>query len=249
MNTTTTATDPRAMIRQAVEAIRVEPDQVIELRAVRVPMRYGRPAVIAGWFDDMDRLTAAAVSLERRGAPGIYTTINVVNPGLLARACNRLIEHPQATTADHDIARRVWLPIDIDPVRPAGISATAEEIDIAKHRTAEVEDWLRGELGDDPTIRGFSGNGWHLLFRIDLPNDQAAARFVKGVIDAAADRFDDDRVTVDRTVFNPARIWKLYGTLARKGDQVPALGRVHRRAAICTEAFDRDPDGTTQTVQ
>ncbi len=245
MTATTTATDPRALIRQAVEAVRVEAEQVIELRAVRVPMRYGRPAVIAGWYDDMDKLAAAAVSLERRGAPGIYTTLNVVNPALLARACNRLIEHLQSATADHDIIRRVWLPIDIDPVRPAGISATAEEIDIAKHRAAEVESWLRGELSDDPTIRGFSGNGWHLLFRIDLPNDQAAARFVKGVIDAAADRFDDDRVTVDRTVFNPARIWKLYGTRACKGDQVPALGRVHRRAAICTEAFDRDPDGTT----
>lgn len=249
MNTTTTATDPRALIRRAVEAIRVEADQVIELRAVRVPMRYGRPATIAGWFDDMDKLAAAAVSLERRGAPGIYTTINVVNPALLARACNRLIEHPQATTADHDVIRRVWLPIDIDPVRPAGISATAEEIDIAKHRAAEVEGWLRGELGDDPTIRGFSGNGWHLLYRIDLPNDDDGTRFVKGIINAAADRFDDDRVTVDRTVFNPARIWKLYGSLARKGDQVPALGRVHRRAAICTEAFDCDRDGTTQAVQ
>jgi len=249
MTATTTATDPRALIRQAVEAIRVEADQVIELRAVRVPMKYGRPAIFAGWFNDMDRLAAAAVSLERRGAPGIYTTINVVNPALLARACNRLIEHPQATTAAHDIIRRVWLPIDIDPVRPAGISATAEEIDIAKHRAADVEGWLRGELGDDPTIRGFSGNGWHLLFRIDLPNDEAAARFVKGVIDAAADRFDDDRVTVDRAVFNPARIWKLYGTLARKGDEVPAQGRVHRRAAILHGGFNGDRDGSTQGIQ
>ena len=88
-----------------------------------------------------------------------------------------------------------------------------------------------------PGGRGF-GDPVRLL--IDLPNDQAAARFVKGVIDAAADRFDDDRVTVDRTVFNPARIWKLYGTIARKGDEVPKLGLVHRRAQILEPRFEDD---------
>ena len=79
MTTTCIAADLKALMRRAVEAVRVEPDQVIELRAVRVPMTYSRPATIAGWFEDMDKLAAAALSLEHRGAPGIYTTLNVVN--------------------------------------------------------------------------------------------------------------------------------------------------------------------------
>ena len=57
-------------------------------------------------------------------------------------------------------------------------------------------------------------------------------RAVKAQLAALADRFDGDAVRIDRNVFNPARIWKLYGTLARKGDSVPRLGRVHRVSRV-----------------
>jgi hypothetical protein len=41
--------------------------------------------------------------------------------------------------------------------------------------------------------------------------------------------FNTDRVKVDTSVHNPARIWKLYGTTARKGDEVPkGLNRERR---------------------
>ena len=46
-------------------------------------------------------------------------------------------------------------------------------------------------------------------------------------------------MNIDTTVFNPARIWKLYGTTARKGDPVPAgpsrEARPHRMAYIDSE--------------
>jgi hypothetical protein len=45
-----------------------------------------------------------------------------------------------------------------------------------------------------------------------------------------AQAFDDKTVTVDRKVFNPARIWKLYGTLACKGDNTG--DRPHRVSRI-----------------
>ena len=49
-------------------------------------------------------------------------------------------------------------------------------------------------------------------------------------------RFDTDKVTVDTSVYNPARIWKLYGTTTRKGDAVPTgpnrEARPHRMAYI-----------------
>jgi len=98
------------VIRDALARLRVEPNQVIELRALNVPQRYGKPKTVAGWFDDLDKLAAAAVQLEERGATGVYTTLNIVSPALLARACNRLDEHPKALTCDADILRRVWLP-------------------------------------------------------------------------------------------------------------------------------------------
>ena len=33
--------------------------------------------------------------------------------------------------------------------------------------------------------------------------------------------FSDERVNVDTANFNAARIWKLYGTVSRKGDNTP----------------------------
>lgn len=225
-------------IRRAVDLLRVEPDQVIEVRAPNVPTRYGKPITVAGWFDDVARLASAAAQLEKDGAPAVYVTLNVINPALLARAFNRLVEHPSATTADSDVIRRVWLPFDFDPVRPAGISSSPDELSVAKATALATVQWLETALSDRPAIWAFSGNGYHALYRIDLPNDAESTAFVQNAINAAADRFDNERVKVDRTVFNAARIWKLYGTFARKGDEVPRLGRVYRRAEILQEDFD-----------
>jgi hypothetical protein len=78
---------------------------------------------------------------------------------------------------------------------------------------------------------GDSGNGGHLLYRIDLPADDGG--LVQRCLEALAARFDDGTVTVDQKVFNPARIWKLYGTTAGKGDvEAAAIGRPHRMARI-----------------
>ena len=55
-----------------------------------------------------------------------------------------------------------------------------------------------------------------------------------------ARRLSDDHVSVDTGNYNAARIWKLYGTLARKGDSVPKIGRVHRRAHIMGKGFTDD---------
>jgi len=223
---------PRDIIRDAVGRLRVAEGQVLELRALKVPAKYGKPFTVAGWYDALDRLADDAANLEVRKPAGIYVTLNTLNPALLARACNRLIDHPESATADHDITRLVWLPIDIDPVRPAGVSASSAEIEAARIRAIEVAQFLAEEFETAPDLYGFSGNGWHILTRIDLPNSPDSVEIVKRIIDAAADMCSDAAVSIDRTVFNPARIWKLYGTQARKGDPVERLDRVHRRACL-----------------
>lgn len=167
-------------------------------------------------------------------------TLNPVDPALLARACNRLQDRPKGTTADKNIVKRIWLPFDFDPVRPVGVSSTDEEIDRAKAVALQTADWLRSELGDDPAVWGFSGNGWHLLYRIDLPNTEESTSMVKGWLGAVAGRFSDDHVSVDTGNYNAARIWKVYGTLACKGDSVPKIGRIHRRARIMGKEFIDD---------
>src|SRR5271155_92148 len=73
-----------------------------------------------------------------------------------------------------------------------------------------------------------SGNGYHLLYRIDLPSDDGG--LVKRVLAALAAQFNTPEVKIDEKVFNPARIVKLYGTKARKGDHTDE--RPHRWSKI-----------------
>ncbi len=156
-------------------------------------------------------------------------TLNPVNPDLLARANNRLRDMNACDPAasDADIVSRRWLPVDCDPVRPSGISATDAEHAAALARAQEIRDYLAGRGWRDPLLAD-SGNGAHLLYRVELPPDDSG--LVEGVLAALAFRFSDEQVVVDQKNSNPARIWKLYGTLAAKGDPTP--DRPHRLSRL-----------------
>jgi hypothetical protein len=169
-----------------------------------------------------------AASLDGRGF-AVYVTLNPVEPVLIARAQNKVKRYPKATTSDADIARRRWLPLDFDPVRPADVSATDEEKKAALWRAREVRDYLVEQSWPGPVV-GDSGNGAHLLYRVDLPNDRESLELVKGILEALALKFSDRTVEVDTTTCNAARIWKLYGTTARKGDDTG--DRPHRRSRL-----------------
>lgn len=208
-------------IRRAL-ALLVEPGAVVELR---VPTTRG---VASGYFDSLDALARTAARWSGRAA-GVYVTLNPCAPALLARAVNRVVERAKTTTGDADVLRRRWLLIDLDVRRPAGISSTDNEHAAALTRAREVCAWL-AERGWPPLILADSGNGAHLLYRIDLPNDAESAALVRRVLEALALVFDDDTITVDTSVFNAARISKVYGTLAAKGDNTAA--RPHRLARI-----------------
>ncbi len=220
----------------AIEEIRrtldvfFDPNQVVELRAFK-----GR-ITASGYFDDHDVLAREAHKLDVAGYQA-YVTLNEVDPALLARAANRIIEYPKATTSDRDVVRLRWLPLDFDPVRPSNISSSEEEKIEAKRRAQEVRRCLRGEGWPDPVV-GDSGNGYHLLYGIDLPNTQESKDLIKGVLDSLAFRFDDERVKVDTSVHNAARIWKLYGTVARKGD--PVSSRPHRCSRVVKVPSQRE---------
>jgi hypothetical protein len=125
--------------------------------------------------------------------------------------------------------RRRWLSLDFDPVRPSGVSATDTEKKAARRRALEVREFLRGLEWPEPVVCD-SGNGYHLLYRIELPNDREGLELVKGVLEALAFKFSDKAVEVDVTNCNAARIWKLYGTTARKGDNI--ADRPHRRSRL-----------------
>jgi len=202
-------------------------------------------ATHSGYFDDHAILAERAATLDTlTDVQGVYVTLNEVNPALLSRRANRIkmkLGRKDATTSDADIVRRRWLPVDLDPVRPSGVSSSDTEHQLAGERAERIAAWL-GEQGFPDPIVADSGNGAHLLYRIDLPNDDAATALVKDCLATLDALFSDERVTVDTANFNAARIWKLYGTMARKGDHTPE--RPHRRSRLLAvpEAIEVVPD-------
>ena len=192
-----------------------DPGNVVELRAFA---RGGKKRTDAGYFDGThwDDMAAHAERLSLGGA-SVYVTLNPVDPQLLNRYCNRVEPYPSATTTDKQVMRRRWLLVDIDPTRLANTSASDAQVAQAQAKGQTVSQYLQALGWADP-LMAESGNGFHLLYPIDLPNDSAAAALVKAVLAALAERFDDDVVKIDRSVFNAARICKLYGTIANKGD-------------------------------
>jgi AAA domain len=216
-----------AEIRRSLEAL-VEPGSVVELRALNVAQNGGRRFTVSGYFDDLEKMATEAAKLSGISS-GVYFTLNPLARALLSRAANRVrpITDREPLTSDGDVLVRRWLPIDCDPVRPAGVSSSEDEHAAAMLRAAEIREMLADAGWPEPII-GDSGNGAHLVYRVDLPAKDDG--LVKRVLDALAFRFDDDAVTVDRSVHNPSRIWKLYGTLAMKGDDTPE--RPHRLARV-----------------
>lgn len=203
------------------------PGQVTELRALDATLAGDRrQGVVSGYFDDAAKLAKAVGSI--KSAKGIYFVPNPVKPALLARAENR-IRHvgKDSTTSDHDVVRRAWLLVDIDAVRPSGISASEAEHEAALALARLMQDHLGADGWPDPILAD-SGNGAHLNYRIDLPRDDVG--LVERCLAALASRFSTESAQVDKTTFNPARIWKLYGTLAGKGDST--ADRPHRLAKI-----------------
>lgn len=85
-------------------------------------------------------------------------------------------------------------------------------------------------MGWQTPLLADSGNGAHLLYRIDLPNDDISRDLVKRCLEVLASMFNDAVAQVDTANFNAARIWKLYGTMSRKGDST--ADRPHRRSQI-----------------
>lgn len=220
-----TAADPHE-IRRALEIL--APAGVFEIRAPKAKLNGGRPGTAAGYFDDHAAATAAAAKLSGT-APGVYITLNPVGPALLARAANRVDPHAERTTGDAEITERRWLLLDFDPERAAGISSSDSEHAAALERATTMRAWLH-ERGWPAPVYADSGNGAHLLYRVDLPNDNETKKLIEAALKTLASRFDDDRVKIDTGVFNASRISKIYGTTACKGDPLP--DRPHRMARI-----------------
>jgi hypothetical protein len=230
MDNTITASDPNArtsqvdvdMVFRSVGILRRDAD-VSELRGLKTS-----EGTISGYYRDAAKLADDAAYWSGQ-ASGVYMTLNPVNPSLYERSADTFTLHADQATSDVDVVRRLWLFVDFDPNRQSGVSSTDAEHEAAISRAIRCRDWLSG-LGWPEPVLADSGNGAHLLYGINLPNDAPSTTVVEGCLEALDFQFSDETVHVDRKTGNAGRISKIYGTLACKGADDP--DRPHRLSGL-----------------
>ena len=215
-------------VREGLDVFFAPGPELIEVRILKTPKK-----TISGYFDSLDLAVAAvedAVDRYATTTAAFYATMNSVTRAVHPRALNRLKPYADVTTVDADIQRRHYFLIDFDPRRPKGVSSTDAELAEALRVRDAVMAWLSAEGGWPAGLRAMSGNGGHADYLVDLPNDAATRDLFKACLAVLHQRFATPTVDIDRAVYNAARICKIYGTVARKGDATPE--RPHRRAEI-----------------
>lgn len=215
-------TKPSMLVKATLDLLH-EPGEVFE---VRVPKT--KAGTISGYFNDTAK-AAALVAKENGRHQAIYATVNPIKSALLARNENKLEFGSQTTTTDSEIERRRWFLLDLDPLRPAGISSTDGEVAQARDLATDIVDWLTSIGWPEPLIAE-SGNGIHVMYRVDEPNDDASRVDFEMASKMLASIWSTDKIVVDTTSFNASRVWKIYGTISAKGSSTE--DRPHRVAKI-----------------
>jgi len=188
----------------------------------------GLQGTVSGYFNDKAAFVREVSPLTGDDAPGVYGTMNPVDPALLARKENSLAEKTIKATSDADIIRRRRFLIDLDAANPADSSATDDERAAALALRDEIRADLRGRGWPDALIVTSSGNGGGLIFEIDLPNDDQTRDLIKRALEALHARFSTAAATVDVSVSNASRLTRIMGTVTAKG--APTAERPWRRA-------------------
>jgi hypothetical protein len=168
--------------------------------------------------DDLDAM--AEWARQHEGKQSIYYALNPV-PAELARSLN-----------NGDVLRRHNLLIDLDRVKTAenkNEMATDAEHEAVRELAGEVRAYLDG-LGWPPPVLIDSGNGFHLINRVDLPNDKLSRALVSAVLKHLAEKFDGPRGAIGVECCDARRIAKLPGTWVRKGPNSPE--RPHRMSHL-----------------
>ncbi len=203
-----------AEVRRAV-GILFAPDHTYEIRALH-PGAVSRLVSLR----DVDHLVdvVADLSVTHRS---IYYTLNPVFPE---------IGDGKSASAKDVVSRRLIL-IDIDPVKSiSDESASDEERQAAIDLGIKVVQWLQSIGWPNPIVID-SGNGVHLLYRIELPNNAGSRVAVKGLLYALAAAFDNAKAKIDKSVHDASRVAKLPGTWSQKGTDQPGR-RPHRLSRI-----------------
>lgn len=209
-------------LRKAISQMK-DSDELFEVRIIG-----DRVKAVSGYFKDVETLIKAFDTVDLRNT-NVYITLNPPKDELYFRQQADKFLAAKQTTSDKEIDHYKWFFIDFDPVRPAGISSSDDELQASAELAQTVYVYLKG-LGFEEPVKAFSGNGYHLLYSINIGNTPENTKLIESCLKALSNMFSNDQVKVDTTNYNPARICKLYGTLAQKGSNTQS--RPHRMSRI-----------------
>ncbi len=200
-----------------------------ELFEIRIPAPKG--GAISGYFRDAETLIS---QLKKQNLAGVnvYITLNRINEACYSRGQKDkliFVKKIEPTTSDSDITDYEWLMIDLDPKRPSGTSSSEEELNKAKALGNKIYQFM-AEKGFEKPVTALSGNGIHLLYKLNMPNSDASKSLIEKTLKTLDVYFSTDEISVDCSNFNPARTCKLYGTLAQKG--IDDADRKHRMSYV-----------------
>lgn len=216
-------TETKLSVAQQMECF-IRDGFIYEIRAIQ--RNDGKRHIVSGYFDNIRDFSREAERLTQ-DYKAVYFTLNPVLASFASRM--NTIHDTKNTTKDEHTRCRHWLPIDLDPVRDTDTSSSLEELKAAEWRGEEIIEYLNSEgWGEYRMLTACSGNGIHILYAIDLPNNDESKQAVANFLKALSSKFTDDKVNVDTTVSNASRIWKVYGTQTKKGEE--SQERPHRYA-------------------
>jgi P4 family phage/plasmid primase-like protien len=192
-------------------------------------VRMRRPGGTATGYFNSEAAALQTIENEPSEYIAAWFTLNPLRPRPGIELNPSVLKTVSTAAADADVERRSWLLIDCDPQRPANTNSTEAEKQESRKQVDAVRNYLRDRGWPEPVLAD-SGNGWHLLYRIDLPNDEAATETVRAALGRLAQIFNTGASKVDAGNYNAARLCKVYGSWSRKGEH--SVERPRRRSAV-----------------
>ena len=208
----------------------MRPGQVDQLHAHQVGGSRMRHAFFRG--EQLAQAAAQALRWEADGARSVRFVLNPLRSDIFAT--------PRRYAHNEDVIARQWVLLDCEHRQGHSDGPSSEE---ERAAAWDVLCRVRGALeaaGCTGLIVADSGNGWHGLLPVDLPNDEASKVVVRTLLAGLSERCSDDVAHLDPAPYHAITAAKVYGTLSRRGEATAERPhRVSQIVAASMEGVDR----------